>query len=127
IHAMKVGVGEPSISAGVEPVIRFTIGNSDRIPGEDLTNPLFADAQARTERFAEGEQSWHDPREDGNLPDVYIAMGQTAENVQQKLGMSRQEQDEFGGRSQNLAESASAVGFWCKDITPVTTADGPTD
>jgi len=123
-HAIKAGEGDAYISAGVETVSRFTKGNSDSIPGEDLTNPLFADAQARTERFAEGGQSWHDPREDGNLPDIYIAMGQTAENVQQKLGMSRQEQDEFGVRSQNLAEKASADGFWAKDITPVTTPDG---
>src|SRR5699024_2818307 len=126
-HAIKAGEGDAYISAGVETVSRFTKGNSDSIPGEDLTNPLFADAQARTERFAEGGQSWHDPREDGNLPDVYTARGQTAENVQQKLGMSRQEQDEIGVRSPNLAERAAADGGGPKDITPVTTPHGTRD
>jgi acetyl-CoA C-acetyltransferase len=69
---------------------------------------------------------WHDPREDGKIPDVYIAMGQTAENVAQSWGITRQEQDEFGVRSQNLAEKALADGFWQRDITPVQLPDGRT-
>jgi acetyl-CoA C-acetyltransferase len=60
----------------------------------------------------------------GLLPDVYLAMGQTAENVAQLKGVSREEQDAFGVRSQNLAEKAVADGFWQRDITPVTLADG---
>jgi acetyl-CoA C-acetyltransferase len=67
---------------------------------------------------------WEDPRASGELPDVYIAMGQTAENVQQVLGMSREEQDRFAVRSQNLAEKAIADGFWKTDIVPVTLPDG---
>ena len=55
---------------------------------------------------------WHDPREDGQIPDIYIAMGQTAENLAQQRGITRAEQDEFGVRSQNLAEKAIADGFW---------------
>jgi acetyl-CoA C-acetyltransferase len=51
-------------------------------------------------------------------------MGQTAENVVQMRGISRKAQDEFGVRSQNLAEKALANGFWEKDITPVTLPDG---
>ncbi len=51
-------------------------------------------------------------------------MGQTAENVAQLRGVSRAEQDEFGVRSQNLAEKALADGFWQRDITPVTLPDG---
>ncbi|MGZ5369149.1 MAG: acetyl-CoA C-acetyltransferase, partial [Aeromicrobium sp.] len=125
-HAIKSGEGDAYISAGVEAVSRFTKGNSDAIPGQELQNPLFNDAILRTQTSAEGGQTWHDPREDGNLPDAYIAMGQTAENVQQVLGMSREEQDAFGVRSQNLAEKAIADGFWAKDITPVTLPDGTT-
>ncbi|MDQ3156732.1 MAG: acetyl-CoA C-acetyltransferase [Actinomycetota bacterium] len=125
-HAIKAGEGDAYISAGVETVSRFTKGNSDSIPGQELNNPLFNDAILRTQKFAEGGQTWSDPREDGNLPDAYIAMGQTAENVQQVLGMSREEQDAFGVRSQNLAEKAIADGFWAKDITPVTLPDGTT-
>ena len=125
-HAIKAGEGDAYISAGVETVSRFTKGNSDSIPGEDLTNPLFADAMLRTDDFSKGGKAWNDPREDGRIPDGYIAMGQTAENVQQVIGMSREEQDAFGVRSQNLAEKAIADGFWAKDITPVTLPDGTT-
>jgi acetyl-CoA C-acetyltransferase len=87
-------------------------------------NPKFDEARARTERQAQGGEDWHDPREDGVLPDVYIAMGQTAENLARLRGLTRQELDEFGVRSQNLAEKAIANGFWAKEITPVTLPDG---
>lgn len=123
-HAIKAGEGDAYISAGVETVSRFTKGNSDSIPGQDLLNPLFAEAVQRTDDFSRGGMTWHDPREDDKIPDVYIAMGQTAENVQQVLGMSREEQDRFAVRSQNLAEQAIADGFWATDITPVTLPDG---
>ncbi len=81
-------------------------------------------AEARAAEMGKGGFTWTDPREDGNVPDVYIAMGQTAENVAQLRGVSRAEQDEFGVRSQNLAEKALADGFWQRDITPVTLPDG---
>ncbi len=125
-HAIKAGEGDAFISAGVETVSRFGKGNSDHIEGQTLKNPVFDDAVQRTEKLAQGGQEWHDPREGDSIPDVYIAMGQTAENVQQLIGMSREEQDEFGVRSQNLAEKAIADGFWAKDITPVTLPDGST-
>jgi acetyl-CoA C-acetyltransferase len=100
------------------------VGSSDHIPGAELTNPRFADAAARTARSAQGGTTWRDPGEDGALPDVYIAMGQTAENVAQLTGTSRAEQDEFAALSQNRAEAAIASGFWARDITPVTLPDG---
>jgi len=121
-HAIKAGEGDIFISAGVETVSRFVKGNSDSLP--DTMNPLFDDARARTDKTAEGGVDWHDPREDGVIPDAYIAMGQTAENVARLRGLSRQELDEFGVRSQNLAEKAIADGFWAREITPVTTPDG---
>jgi acetyl-CoA C-acetyltransferase len=121
-HAIKAGEGDTFISAGVETVSRFFNGWSDNPEGR---NPVFADAVARTEKRAEGgAATWVDPRESGELPDLYIAMGQTAENVQQHIGMSREEQDEFACRSQNLAEQRIAEGFWARDITPVTLPDG---
>lgn len=124
-HAIKAGEGDAYISAGVETVSRFFKGSSDEIPGQDLRNPVFADAAQRSEQRAAGRpRGWSDPREDGLLPDVYVSMGQTAENVQHVLGMSRQEQDEFAVRSQNLTEAQIASGFWCTDITPVTLEDG---
>lgn len=126
-HAIKAGEGDAYISAGVEMVSHFGVGNSDFIPGQDVTNPAFAEAVLRTDdRSKGGAAAWTDPREDGKLPDAYIAMGQTAENVQQITGMSREEQDEFACRSQNLTEQAIASGFWAKDITPVTLPDGST-
>jgi acetyl-CoA C-acetyltransferase len=121
-HAIKAGEGDVFISAGVETVSRYQFGTSDHIP--NTRNPKFEDAQKRTEEYAKGGQDWHDPREDGALPDIYIAMGQTAENVARLRGLDRRELDEFGVRSQNLAEQAINNGFWEREITPVTLADG---
>ncbi|MER5492076.1 acetyl-CoA C-acetyltransferase [Streptomyces sp. NPDC002490] len=123
LHAIKAGEGEVFVSAGVEMVSRFAKGNSDSLP--DTHNPLFAEAEARTAAVAASTGAgWHDPREDGLLPDAYIAMGQTAENLARREGITRTEMDEFGVRSQNLAEQAIARGFWEREITPVTTPDG---
>jgi acetyl-CoA C-acetyltransferase len=121
-HAIKAGEGDVFIAAGVETVSRFTKGSSDGLP--DTRNPLFDDARARGKETAEEETPWHDPRQDDAIPDVYIAMGQTAENVASLRGITRAEQDEFGVRSQNLAEKALADGFWQREITPVTLPDG---
>ncbi|RHW23914.1 acetyl-CoA C-acetyltransferase [Nocardioides immobilis] len=121
-HAIKAGEGDVYISAGVETVSRFGNGFADNPEGQ---NPAFADAQARTEKRAGGgAETWVDPSTAGELPDLYIAMGQTAENVAQVLGMSRREQDEFAVRSQNLAVQRIEEGFWVREITPVTLPDG---
>lgn len=123
LHAIKAGEGDAFISAGVEMVSRFAKGNSDSL--DDTHNPLFADAEARTQQTAEqGAGEWTDPRAFHQLPDVYIPMGQTAENLAHAKGVSRDEMDEFGVRSQNLAEKAIANGFWKREITPVTTPSG---
>ncbi|HEX4064114.1 MAG TPA: acetyl-CoA C-acetyltransferase [Streptosporangiaceae bacterium] len=123
LHAIRAGEGDVFVSAGVECVSRFANGSSDSWP--DTHNPVFADAEARTQRTAAGGGApWHDPREDDAIPDIYIAMGETAENLAQLHGVTRQRQDEFGVRSQNLAEKALANGFWQREITPVTLPDG---
>ena len=122
-HAIKAGEGSVFVSAGVETVSRFEHGSSDSWP--NTHNPLFAEAEARTaSSAAEGATEWHDPREDGAVPDVYIAMGQTAENLAQLKGVTREDMDHFGVRSQNLAEEAIKSGFWAREITPVTLPDG---
>ncbi|MBL0886420.1 acetyl-CoA C-acetyltransferase [Myceligenerans indicum] len=124
-HAIKAGEGDVFVSAGVESVSGMDVGSSDLIPGVDLNNPVFADAVATTARRAAGGAApWTDPRERGLLPDPYIAMGQTAENVAALHGITREEQDAFAARSQQRAERAIADGFWARDITPVTLADG---
>ena len=122
-HAIKAGEGDAFISAGVECVSRLAAGSSDTWP--NTQNPLLAPAEERNaQEAAGGAPTWHDPRDDGQLPDVYLAMGQTAENVAQLRNVTRLEQDEFGVRSQNLSEKALADGFWQQDITPVTLPDG---
>ena len=130
-HAIKAGEGDIFLSAGVETVSRFGRGNSDGLPpeaqalvGGGWENPKFADARVRNTETAKTGGVWHDPREDGNLPDIYLGMGYTAENLAQAYDVSRQDMDEFGVRSQNLAEKAIANGFWQREITPVTTPDG---
>jgi acetyl-CoA C-acetyltransferase len=120
-HAIKTGEGSAFISAGVEAVSRFGNGMADSATAQ---TPFFADAVARTATTAEGASEWHDPREDGNVPDVYIAMGQTAENVALWKNISREDMDEFACRSQNLAEKAIANGFWEREISPYTLEDG---
>jgi len=123
MHAIKAGEGDVFISAGVEMVSRFVKGNSDGLP--DTKNPFFSEAQAKAAKAAEsGADTWVDPREGGDVPDVYIAMGQTAENLALIKDVSRQEMDEFAARSQNLAVESIDNGFWAREITPVTAPDG---
>ncbi|MFD6856217.1 acetyl-CoA C-acetyltransferase [Rhodococcus sp. NPDC060090] len=122
LHAIKAGEGDVFISAGVESVSSFVTGNADGLP--DTKNPLFDDAQARSATLAEGGTAWTDPRGEGLLPDVYLGMGQTAENVASFTGISREDQDRWGVRSHNRAEEAIKSGFFEREITPVTLADG---
>ncbi|MDT4901484.1 MAG: acetyl-CoA C-acetyltransferase [Pseudonocardiales bacterium] len=124
-HAIKAGEGDAFVSAGVETVSRFANGSADGWP--NTKNDLYEEAMARTAKVAEsGASEWHDPRADGLIPDVYIAMGQTAENVALLRGVSREDMDHFGVRSQNLTEKALESGFWAREITPITLPDGTT-
>ncbi|SCL35671.1 acetyl-CoA C-acetyltransferase [Micromonospora pallida] len=132
MHAIRAGEGDVFVSAGVECVSRYVRGNSDVLPpeaqelvGGGWENPRFAGARERSgRRAAGGAEVWTDPRAAGELPDIYLAMGQTAENLAQAYDVTRADMDEFGVRSQNLAEKAIADGFWAREITPVTTPDG---
>ncbi len=117
-HAIKAGEGDVFVAGGVETVSRFMHGMADDGP----LNERFAEARARTKRRAEGGQpAWTPPT---GLPDVYIAMGQTAENVAEAEGVTREEMDEWGLRSQERAVAAQENGFFDREITPVTLADG---
>jgi acetyl-CoA C-acetyltransferase len=123
LHAIKAREGDVFVSAGVETVSRYGRGNSDSWP--DTFNPAFDQAQERTRETAQtGADHWSDPRDDGTLPDVYIAMGQTAENLARAKGITREVMDHFGVRSQHRAETAIKAGFYARDITPVTLPDG---
>jgi acetyl-CoA C-acetyltransferase len=116
-HAIKSGEGDCFIAAGVETVSRYASGASDSAP-----NPIFKEAGARTKaRAAGGQGGWSPPT---GLPDAYIAMGQTAENVVEVEGVTREEMDRFGVRSQNLACEHVDNGFFEREITPLTLPDG---
>ena len=99
------------------------LGGRGRLDG-DNQNPAFAEAAARSVETAKTNTAWSDPREQGLVPDVYLSMGQTAENVATLRGISRERQDEWGVSSQNRAEKAIADGFFEREIAPVTLADG---
>jgi acetyl-CoA C-acetyltransferase len=116
-HAIKAGEGDVFVAAGVETVSRFMNGMAD----SGATNPLFAEAQARSAEAANGADSW-EPQP--GLPDIYIAMGQTAENVRLAENVSRPDMDEFAARSQQLAVANQENGYWDGEITPVTTPSG---
>ncbi len=121
-HAIRVGEADVVVSAGVECVSRYPHGKSDGMP--DTRNPAFAEAARRGERHRAQGEPWKDPRLQGELPDLYLAMGETAENVAGMCGVSREAQDEFAALSQNRAEASIASGFFARDITPVTLPDG---
>ncbi|WP_444949963.1 acetyl-CoA C-acetyltransferase [Micromonospora ureilytica] len=132
MHAIRAGEGDVFVSAGVEMVSRYARGSSDGLPpeaqalvGGGWENARFGSADERSKRRAQGgAEVWTDPRDAGELPDIYLSMGQTAENLAQVYDVTRADMDEFGVRSQNLAEKAIADGFWAREITPVTTPDG---
>ena len=116
-HAIKAGEGDIFIAAGVETVSRYAAGFSDTAPNEK-----FQGAGLRTlERSGGGADTWSAPE---GLPDIYVAMGQTAENVVQYENVSRVEMDEFAKRSQDLAVANQQNGFFAEEITPVTLPDG---
>lgn len=118
-HAIKAGEGDAFIAAGTEFVSSYGSGAADS--GGNF-NPIFEDAMARTKARSEGDaETWNPPE---GLPDIYIAMGQTAENVAQRENVTREEQDAWGVSSQNRAEAAINRGFYEMDITPVTLSDG---
>jgi len=116
-HAIKAGEGDIFIAAGVETVSRYGNGMADGGP----INTQFKDAMAHTAERSTGEGgTWTPP---AGLPDIYIAMGQTAENVAESEGVTREEQDEFAARSQQLATASLERGFWDDEITPIETVD----
>ncbi|WP_406832137.1 acetyl-CoA C-acetyltransferase [Pedococcus sp. KACC 23699] len=123
-HAIKAGEGDIFLSGGVECVSQYTSWSGAGGSAGDDQNPVFKPAQERSEAIAKSNETWTDPREQGIVPDVYLSMGQTAENVATLKGISRERQDEWGVSSQNRAEKAIADGFFEREIAPVTLADG---
>ncbi len=117
-HAVKAGEGDAFVCAGVETVSRYSFGPGD---GSASHNPRFAEAEERTRKRSGGASSWEPPVD---LPDIYIAMGQTAENVRLREQVSRAEMDEFAVLSQSRAVESQHNGFFEREIVPVTTPSG---
>ncbi|HUI04314.1 MAG TPA: acetyl-CoA C-acetyltransferase [Acidimicrobiales bacterium] len=119
-HAIRAGEGDVFVAGGVETVSRFQFGASDTGPH----NPRFGDAETRTKaRGPAVTEPWTPP---AGLPDVYIAMGQTAENVAEYEKVPRAEMDEFALLSQTRAVESQKNGFFEREIIPVTLEDGTT-
>jgi acetyl-CoA C-acetyltransferase len=102
-HAIQAGEGDVFLSVGVECVSRYGSGYPD---APDTYNRRLA--PGNTEEY----------------PDIYIAMGQTAENVARRENISRQEQDRFAVKSQNAAVKARDGGFFDREIIPVPLPSG---
>ena len=117
-HAIRAGEGDAFVAAGVECVSRFQYGAADTGP----PNPEFAAALARSQLRAGGGRGAWTPT--SGLPDVYIAMGDTAENVADAEGVTREEMDAFGALSQQRAVASAENGFFEREITPVTLPNG---
>jgi len=117
-HAIKAGEGDVFVAAGVETVSRFQYGASDTGPH----NAAFAEAESRTKaRATKAGDAWTPLK---GFPDVYIAMGQTAENVAEYEKVTREEMDEFAALSQQRAVASQGNGFFEREIIPVTLDDG---
>jgi len=104
-HAIKAGEGDVFLSVGVECVSRYGNGTSD-------------------------PPTTHNPRlERGNAeeyPDIYIQMGETAENVADREGITREEMDRYAVKSQTAAVKAREDGFFDREIVPVPLPNGET-
>src|SRR5215469_1902588 len=102
-HAIEAGEGDVFLSVGVECVSRYGSGYPD--PPDTQNQKL---VPGNTEEY----------------PDIYIAMGQTAENVARREKISRDDQDRFAVKSQNAAVAARDNGFFDREIIPVPLPNG---
>lgn len=116
-HAIKAGEGHVFVSGGVECVSQYALPAPVARPR--TTKAMFADARRPARRrWPRTNEMWTDPRERRADPDVYLSMGQTAENVATMRAMTRQRMDEWGVASQNRAEASIASGFFSPGRSP---------
>jgi acetyl-CoA C-acetyltransferase len=99
-HAVRAGEGDQYIAAGVEAVSRAGLGAGMM---DEAKNKMLNGSE-------------------GSAYDVYIPMGQTAENVAERCKVSREAQDEWAVISQNRAVEARDSGHFDAEIVPVTVA-----
>ena len=97
------GEGDQFIAAGVESFSRTGAGAG---PDPATLNPRLDGSR-------------------GSLCNVYIPMGLTAENVAERYGVTREDQDRWAVISQDRAVSAAASGHFATEIIPVTVPGHP--
>ena len=119
-HAIRAGEGDCFVAAGTEAISRYERGKADGMP--ETKNPRFDAARERTAARARGGAGDWTPAD--GLPDAYVAMGETAENVAELAGVTRAQMDAWAARSQQRAVAAQEAGLFAREIVPVTTPDG---
>jgi len=95
--AMQMGAGEAYICAGVESMSRVPLTGFNPLPHPELAK---------------------------RMAGAYMGMGETAENVAQKYGLNREEQDAFAFASHQKAAKAQAEGLLKGEIVPINTKAG---
>lgn len=95
--AMQMGAGDAFICAGVESMSRIPMTGFNPMPHPGLY-----------ERY----------------PAAYMGMGETAENVAEKYGLSRAEQEAFAVESHKKASAAQSTGKLKDEIVAIKTAGG---
>tara|TARA_B100001059_G_scaffold12283_1_gene9876 strand:+ start:3279 stop:4415 length:1137 start_codon:yes stop_codon:yes gene_type:complete len=94
---IMLGAGEAFIAAGVESMTRVPMGGFNPSANPELLQ---------------------------SYPEVYMAMGHTAEEVARRFAVSREEQDELAVLSHAKAAKAREDGLLADEIVPVNTPDG---
>lgn len=94
---LMLGAGEAYIAAGVESMTRVPMGGFTPSPNPTLLQ---------------------------EFPEVYMAMGHTAEEVARRYDVSREDQDALAVLSHSKAAEAREAGLLADEIVPVTTPDG---
>lgn len=97
---IAAGMGDVFICAGVESMTRIPIGGFNPLPHPGLMK---------------------------TMPQVYISMGMTAENVAKQYNVSREDQEQFALSSQQKTVKAVEQGLLRDEIVPITTPDGVVD
>jgi len=95
--AIAIGAGDVFICAGVESMTRVPMMGFNPLPNPALYK---------------------------EMPEAYMGMGDTAENVAAKYGLSRSDQEAFAVESHKKAAAAQAAGKFTDEIIPIQTKDG---
>jgi acetyl-CoA C-acetyltransferase len=104
-NAVVAGQGDVYVAGGVEFVSRYN-------EAQEAARPQ--------------DQNEHLQGRNPGEPDAYIAMGLTAENVAERFGVTREDQDAFAKTSQDRAVAAQEAGVFDREIVPVALPDGST-